>query len=433
MERILYFWGMIDIREFYSAYFNAGNACIDSRKIKKGNVFFAFSGEQFNAATLAEMAVEQGASAVIVEDKQYANAQKNIFFTPSTLEFLQELALYHREQLKIPIIALTGSNGKTTTKELIHAGLSQKYKTQYTFGNLNNHIGVPLTLLSITNEHEMAVVEMGANHQKEIEFLCSLAKPNIGYVTNFGKAHLEGVGGFEGVIKGNSELYDYLIQHNQTILVNETDEIQVGKTESYPNKITFGKESSDYYFDKFTEQNLAGLIYQGQKIKSHLTGEYNFTNLCAAASLGLHFGVDVHQIKAAIESYTPTNMRSQVIDRNGKTLVLDTYNANPSSMALSLKNFNEFEGTKTIIIGDMLELGEESHKEHQNILSLAKSLSFNEIITVGKHFKEINSSGKSFTTSEELAEFLKNYTITSQNILLKGSRGIALEKIIESL
>lgn len=424
---------MIDIREFYFAYFNAGNVCIDSRKIKKGNVFFAFSGEQFNAATLAEMAVEQGASAVIVEDKQYADAQKNIFFTPSTLEFLQELALYHREQLKIPIIALTGSNGKTTTKELIHAVLSQKFKTQYTFGNLNNHIGVPLTLLSITNEHEMAVVEMGANHQKEIEFLCSLAKPNIGYVTNFGKAHLEGFGGFEGVIKGKSELYDYLIQHNQTILVNETDEIQVRKTESYPNKITFGKESSDYHFDKFTEQNLAGLIYQGQKIKSHLTGEYNFTNLCAASSLGLHFGVEVHQIKAAIENYTPTNMRSQVIDRNGKTLVLDTYNANPSSMALSLKNFNEFEGTKTIIIGDMLELGEESHKEHQNILSLAKSLSFNEIITVGKHFKEINSSEKSFTTSEELAEFLKNYTITSQNILLKGSRGIALEKIIEYL
>ena len=221
---------MIDIREFYSAYFNAGNVCIDSRKIKKGDVFFAFSGEQFNAATLAEMAVEQGASAVIVEDKQYADAQKNIFFTPSTLEFLQQLALYHREQLKIPIIALTGSNGKTTTKELIHAVLSRKYKTQYTFGNLNNHIGVPLTLLSITNEHEMAVVEMGANHQKEIEFLCSLAKPNIGYVTNFGKAHLEGFGGFEGVIKGKSELYDYLIQHNQTILVNETDEIQVRKT-----------------------------------------------------------------------------------------------------------------------------------------------------------------------------------------------------------
>ena len=433
MERILYFWGMIDIREFYSAYFNAGNVCIDSRKIKKGDVFFAFSGERFNAATLAEMAVEQGASAVVVEDKWYADVQKKIFFIPSTLEFLQELALYHREQLKIPIIALTGSNGKTTTKELIHAVLSQKYKTQYTFGNLNNHIGVPLTLLSITDEHEMAVVEMGANHQKEIEFLCSLAKPNIGYVTNFGKAHLEGFGGFEGVIKGKSELYDYLIQHNQTILVNETDEIQVRKTESYPNKITFGKESSDYQFDKFTEQNLAGFIYQGQKIKSHLTGEYNFTNLCAAASLGLHFGVEIHQIKAAIENYKPTNMRSQVINRNGKTLVLDTYNANPSSMALSLKNFNEFEGTKTIIIGDMLELGEESHKEHQNILSLAKSLSFNEIITVGKHFKEINSSGKSFTTSEELAEFLKNYTITSQNILLKGSRGIALEKIIEYL
>lgn len=423
----------MNIELFYSSFFKEGNISIDSRKINKGDIFFAFSGEQFNAATMAEKAIENGAVAIIVEDEKYANPQKNIFYTPSTLDFLQNLALYHREQLKIPIIALTGSNGKTTTKELISSVLSQKFKTQYTFGNLNNHIGVPLTLLSISNKHEIAVVEMGANHQKEIELLCSLAKPTLGYITNFGKAHLEGFGGFEGVIKGKSELYDYLKQNQQFILVNETDEIQIEKTKDYSNKISFGKETSNYYFEKFTENNRVGLKFQEQKIQSNLTGEYNFTNLCAAASLGFHFGISFEQIKKAIEDYKPTNMRSQILEKEGKTLVLDTYNANPSSMALSLKNFNTFEGSKTIIIGDMLELGEEGKTEHQKILDLAKSLNFEEIITVGNIFKEINLSDLSFSHHTDLIEYLKNNKINSKNILLKGSRGIALEKILEFL
>ena len=423
----------MDVRDFYFSYFQAGKISIDSRKIEKGTIFFAFSGENFDAATKGEDTIRNGAAAVIVEKKEYENIDKKIFYVPSTLDFLQELALFHRRQLQIPIIGLTGSNGKTTTKELISSVLARKYKTQYTFGNLNNHIGVPLTLLSITKEHEIAVIEMGANHQKEIELLCSLAEPNIGYITNFGKAHLEGFGGFEGVIKGKSELYEYLKQNNQTILVNEADEIQREKTKNYSKKITFGADDSQFYFEKFVENNLVGVIYDGQKIQSNLTGDYNFTNICAAVSLGLHFDIDFEEIKSAIENYKPTNMRSQVVEKNGKTLVLDTYNANPSSMALSLNNFSQFTGSKTVIVGDMLELGEESVMEHQKIWELAQSLNLDEIITVGSIFKQINPSEKSFKNTDELIEYLKQNPIKNKNILLKGSRGIALEKVIEFL
>lgn len=416
---------------FYPLFLQCEKVTIDSRKIEKNDIFFAFSGETFNAATLAEDAIRKGAIAVIVEQKQFENVEKNIFYVSSTLDFLQELATYHRDKLNIPIIALTGSNGKTTTKEIIHAVLSQKYKVQYTYGNLNNHIGVPLTLLSIRDDHEMAVVEMGANHQKEIEMLCDIAKPNFGYITNFGKAHLEGFGGVEGVIKGKSELYDYLKNHGQTILVNENDPIQVEKTVNYSPKITFGSASSNYQFEEFSEANLVGLIFNGQQALSNLTGNYNFTNLCAAASLGFHFNLNFNEIKSAIENYMPTNMRSQVLKKDGKTFVLDTYNANPSSMAESLKNFSTFKGTKTIVIGDMLELGEESEKEHNSILELAKSLNFDEVITVGQHFRTSNKEEKAFINAKELSEYLKTHQLKSENILLKGSRGIALEQILE--
>lgn len=416
---------------FYPLFLQCEKVTIDSRKIEKNDIFFAFSGETFNAATLAEDAIIKGALAVIVEQKQFENVEKNIFYVSSTLDFLQELATYHRDKLNIPIIALTGSNGKTTTKEIIHAVLSQKYKVQYTYGNLNNHIGVPLTLLSIRDDHEMAVVEMGANHQKEIEMLCDIAKPNFGYITNFGKAHLEGFGGVEGVIKGKSELYDYLKDHGQTILVNENDPIQVEKTVNYSPKIAFGSASSNYQFEEFSEGNLVGLIFNGQQALSNLTGNYNFTNLCAAASLGFYFNLNFNEIKSAIENYMPTNMRSQVLKKDGKTFVLDTYNANPSSMAESLKNFSTFKGTKTIVIGDMLELGEESEKEHNSILELAKSLNFDEVITVGQHFRTSNKEEKAFINGKELSEYLKTHQLKSENILLKGSRGIALEQILE--
>ncbi|WOC51248.1 UDP-N-acetylmuramoyl-tripeptide--D-alanyl-D-alanine ligase [Bergeyella porcorum] len=421
----------MNVQEFYSLYQQCGKVTIDSRKIEPKDIFFAFSGENFNAATLAEQAIEKGALAAIVEQKEYENLDKNIFYTPSTLTFLQELSQFHRQQLKIPIIGLTGSNGKTTTKELISAVLSQKYKVQFTFGNLNNHIGVPLTLLSIKLEHDIAVVEMGANHQKEIQELCELAQPNIGYITNFGKAHLEGFGGFEGVIKGKSELYDYLKQNHQTILLNLNDDLQKERVGNYAPVISFGTPDADYYFEQLAEDNFVGLGFKGEVAQSHLTGNYNFTNLCAAASLGFHFGLSFQQIKHAIEGYTPTNMRSQVMVKDGKTLVLDTYNANPSSMAASLQNFKSFEGSKTVIMGDMLELGEESLAEHRAILALAQSLNFETIITVGKEFAEVTNNN--FKTTTELIDYLQKHSIDTQNILLKGSRGIALEKIIEYL
>lgn len=421
----------MNTEQFYPIFLSAKKVTIDSRKIEKNDIFFAFSGDNFDAATLAQNAIDLGALAVIVENKEFENSEKNIFYVSSTLEFLQELSIHHRNQLNIPIIGLTGSNGKTTTKELIHAVLSEKYNVQYTFGNLNNHIGVPLTILSIKPEHEMAVIEMGANHQKEIELLCTIARPNYGYITNFGKAHLEGFGGFEGVIKGKSELYDYLKNADQTVLINENDPIQVEKTQDYTPKITFGKADSDYYFKAFSENNFVGLQYQDQKALSKLTGEYNFTNLCAAASLGLYFGIDFNKIQSAIESYTPTNMRSQVVKKDDITLVLDTYNANPSSMSASLHNFVTFEGSKTIVIGDMLELGDESEKEHQNILKLAQELGFNEIITVGKQFKNVNKNSAAFESTDELIQYLKGNKIQSENILLKASRGISLEKAID--
>ncbi|MDC8101259.1 UDP-N-acetylmuramoyl-tripeptide--D-alanyl-D-alanine ligase [Chryseobacterium rhizosphaerae] len=421
----------MNIEQFYPLVLQAGKVTIDSRKIAENDIFFAFSGENFNAATLAEKAIDDGALAVIVELPEFENRDKNIFYVPSTLEFLQQLAIYHRNKLSIPFIGLTGSNGKTTTKELIHAVLSEKFNVQYTYGNLNNHIGVPLTILSIKPEHEIAVIEMGANHQKEIELLCTIAQPDFGYITNFGKAHLEGFGGFEGVIKGKSELYDYLTSNQRTIIVNENDPIQIEKTQNYPSTITFGNEGSDYNFESFSEEHFVGLSYQNVKALSKLTGDYNFTNLCVAACFGLHFGIGFEKIKHAIEQYTPTNMRSQVVKKENKTLVLDTYNANPSSMTVSLNNFISFEGRKTIIIGDMLELGAESEKEHQNILKLAQDLNFDEIITVGKHFKAVNSSHLAFEDTSSLIEYLKQTPIQSENILLKGSRGIALEKVID--
>lgn len=421
----------MNIEQFYPLFLKSGKVTIDSRKIEKNDIFFAFSGENFNAATLAEKAIADGALAVIVEQKEFENEEKNIFYVSSTLDFLQNLAIHHRDLLKIPVIGLTGSNGKTTTKELIHAVLSEKYNVQYTYGNLNNHIGVPLTILSIRPEHEIAVIEMGANHQKEIELLCSISRPDYGYITNFGKAHLEGFGGFEGVIKGKSELYDYLKSAHKTILVNENDEIQIAKTENYEPVITFGKPDSDYYFETFSEDHFVGMAYQDTQVLSKLTGNYNFTNLCAAAALGLHFGIDANQIKQALESYTPTNMRSQVVKKEGRTLVLDTYNANPSSMTASLNNFITFEGTKTIIIGDMLELGAESEIEHRNILKLAQDLGFDMIITVGKNFKSINPPAMAFESTAELTEYLKQNTIQSENILLKASRGISLEKAVD--
>lgn len=423
----------MNIESFYPIFLESKNVVIDSRKVEKGCLFFAFSGENYNAAEKAMDAINQGALAVIVEDEHFADENSRIYFVNSTLDFLQELAVYHRERLKIPFIGLTGSNGKTTTKELISTVLAKKFKVQYTSGNLNNHIGVPLTLLSVREEHQIAVIEMGANHQHEIAFLSQMARPDIGYITNFGKAHLEGFGGYEGVIKGKSELYDYLKTHQKQILVNQNDEIQTQKTDGYDLKITFGTPASDYDYQSIAKDHFVGLAYNGTEIFSNLTGNYNFDNISAAVSLGLYFGIDILEIKEAIEDYVPSNMRSQIQKKGNKTLVLDTYNANPSSMKASLENFKTFEGSKAVIIGDMLELGEESRKEHQDILKIAESSGFDQIITVGPHFRSVNPSGQAFETTVELMDYLQTAELPFDNILLKASRGIALERIIEFL
>ncbi len=418
---------------FYPYLQQCNKVSIDSRTINAGDIFFAFSGENFDAAQKAGEVIANGALAVIVEREEYEDSSKNIFYVPSTLQFMQDLASLHRENLKIPVIGLTGSNGKTTTKELIAAVLSHKFSVLYTYGNLNNHIGVPLTLMSVKKEHEIAVIEMGANHQKEIEFLCSIARPDYGYITNFGKAHLDGFGGFEGVIAGKSELYTYLKESKKTIIVNQEDPLQVEKTKGYQSLISFGKADADYNFARIGKGNFVGLRIGDTEIISQLTGAFNFSNLSAAAALGLHFGMNAQEIKEAIESYQPTNMRSQIMEKGGKTLVLDTYNANPSSMAASLQNFNSFEGTKTIIIGDMRELGAESLAEHTAILNLASTMGFEQIITVGDQFDATAMSPLSFPTTVQLTAYLQENPVTSKNILLKASRGIGLEKVLEYL
>ncbi|MHA6727748.1 UDP-N-acetylmuramoyl-tripeptide--D-alanyl-D-alanine ligase [Chryseobacterium sp. A301] len=421
----------MNVQEFYSLFKQCEKVTIDSRTVEKGDLFFAFSGENYDAGKEAANAIKKGALGVIVERKQYEDAENQVFYANSTLQFLQDLALYHREQLSIPIIGLTGSNGKTTSKELLSSVLQMKFNVQYTKGNLNNHIGVPLTLLSIRDEHEIAVVEMGANHKREIEFLCTLAKPTIGYITNFGKAHLEGFGGFEGVIEGKSELYTYIKENGGLLVINTDDSIQVEKSNGSTSLLRFGSQEKEYQFEKVVQDHFIGLKYKQMQFLSKLTGDYNFSNLSAAVTLGLYFGIKFEQISTAIESYEPSNMRSQVVKKEDRTLVLDTYNANPSSMKVALENFKSFEGSKAIIIGDMLELGRESEKEHKEILEFVKSLSFQQVLTVGREFSKVNPNG--FLSTSELATWLESNPIKADAILLKGSRGVALEKLIPLL
>ncbi|MGL5234668.1 MAG: UDP-N-acetylmuramoyl-tripeptide--D-alanyl-D-alanine ligase, partial [Empedobacter falsenii] len=347
------------------------------------------------------------------------------------LEALQDLAKTYRNYLKIPFIGLTGSNGKTTTKELISAVLKEKFKTHYTFGNLNNHIGVPLTILSIPENTEIAVIEMGANHQKEIELLASISQPDYGYITNFGKAHLEGFGGIEGVIKGKSELYDFLRANNRTAFVNFNDPIQVEKTKDI-NRITFSDQhNADVQIELIeNETEYLAVKYQDLKIQSHLTGNYNFSNISCAIAIGQHFGINAKTIQQGIENYFPSNNRSQIINKENYKIVMDAYNANPSSMEASLNNFAKFEGSKTIIIGDMFELGEESKSEHQRILDLAESLDFDQIFILGHNFGETitnNPKVQKFENRVAFEECLKENPIKTQNILIKGSHGMRLD------
>ncbi|KKN42628.1 hypothetical protein LCGC14_0711470, partial [marine sediment metagenome] len=350
------------------------------------------------------------------------------------LKTLQKLATFHRNTCSAKVIALTGSNGKTTTKELINAVLSTKYDTVATVGNLNNHIGVPLTLLSIKTDTEIAIVEMGANHQKEIEALCEIALPDFGYITNFGKAHLEGFGGEEGVIKGKSELYTFLKENNSCIFMNADDPIQFNKLGSYIKKFGFSIDKKEFYnICLVSADPFVKIKVEGQTITSKLIGNYNFTNCAAAIAMGKYFSIPLQDIKQGIEKYTPKNNRSQLVEQKGNSIILDAYNANPTSMGAALDNFHGMDAEhKIAFLGDMFELGETADNEHQAIADLAASMHFQDVYLIGKHFYRSDTPLKQLETFEALSEYLALHPIKEKaTILIKASRGMALERILD--
>ncbi|ASV31043.1 UDP-N-acetylmuramoyl-tripeptide--D-alanyl-D-alanine ligase [Maribacter cobaltidurans] len=419
------------INELHQVFLKCSGVCTDTRKIKSGDLFFALKGDNFNGNEYAEEALAKGAAYAVIDEEKYSGNQK--ILVEDVLKTLQELANYHRRNSSAKIIGLTGSNGKTTTKELINSVLSQKYRTVATSGNLNNHIGVPLTLLSIEENTEIAIVEMGANHQKEIAFLCSIAEPDFGYITNFGKAHLEGFGGVEGVIKGKSELYDFLMVHDKVIFMNADDPIQKEKLGDYIKKYGFSTMDQRFYPIHLISANpFVSIKAEGITILSNLIGEYNFTNCCAAIIMGKYFNVELKNIKAGIEGYVPANNRSQIIDRNEHMIILDAYNANPTSMSAALQNFAKMSGrNKILFLGDMFELGESAHEEHQKIADLIKQLGFDNVFLVGKNFFKVKSEFPKLGTFDQLKQNLESLELPKSTILIKGSRGMALERILE--
>lgn len=425
------------IQDIHSLFIKSNKVSIDTRKIEPNSFFVAIKGERFDANTFANEALEKGASYVIIDNADYFIDDRTILVKDS-LETLQELAKFHRQFLQLPIIALTGSNGKTTTKELINVVLSKKYITKATIGNLNNHIGVPLTLLSFTKQTQIGIVEMGANHQKEIEFLCEIAQPDYGYITNFGKAHLEGFGGVEGVIKGKSEMYSYLKANEKSVFVNLDDKIQNEKTEHF-HRITFSQKDKNVnvFIDDVTANPFVKIKTLGVDINSHLIGLYNANNINAAITIGEHFEVPNDDIKAAIESYIPENNRSQLLSKDSNEIILDAYNANPSSMMVALENFIQLnKSNKCIIIGDMYELGSESLAEHKAIVDFLNANSNFESHFVGKDFfaNQLQNQNFHFYESfDDFAKYLSDVKLKNKTLLIKGSRGMALERTLELL
>ncbi len=420
----------------YTRFLECSSISIDTRKIDENAMFVAIKGANFDANTFALEALNKGAKYVIIDNHEYYIDSRTLL-VPNCLIFLQDLASYHRKILNIPVIALTGSNGKTTTKELLNAVLSKKFKTKATIGNLNNHIGVPLTLLSFTKETEIGIVEMGANHQNEIAFLCQIAKPDFGYITNFGKAHLEGFGGIDGVIKGKTELYNFISIHNKTLFVNLDDSIQVKKA---LNATIIGFSQLDIngflYFSNISASPNVQVQFNSTVVQSNLIGMYNATNICAAITIGSYFKVPDEQIKYAIESYFPSNNRSQIVFRDSNKILLDAYNANPSSMNAAIANFVQLEGVnKIMILGDMFELGSESRDEHKKIV---EQIEFCCIKTyfVGNKFFEVkkNTSLLYFFPDYESFELeMSKLKLKETLFLIKGSRGMALERVLNCL
>ncbi|MBE8725428.1 UDP-N-acetylmuramoyl-tripeptide--D-alanyl-D-alanine ligase [Flavobacterium hungaricum] len=427
----------MDIQDIHSLFLECSSLSIDTRKIEKDSIFFAIKGDNFDANTFAKEALDLGALFVIIDNENYYIDNRTIL-VQNSLETLQELAKFHRAYLGLPIVALTGSNGKTTTKELINAVLSKKFITKATIGNLNNHIGVPLTLLSFTKETEIGIVEMGANHQKEIEFLCEIAQPDFGYITNFGKAHLEGFGGVEGVIAGKSEMYHYLRAKEKMAFVNLEDPIQIEKSSGI-KAFTFGIKRDNADLDIITVQAnpFVEIDFKEFSVKSHLIGLYNANNINAAAAIGRYFEVNDLDIKEALENYIPANNRSQLMHKGSNEIILDAYNANPSSMAVAITNFVQLDKeNKIMILGDMFELGAESAQEHKAIVDSVLKESNVRSYFVGKAFYENKISSSEilfFETFDFFKDFLQTAKFENNTILIKGSRGMALERALDFL
>lgn len=411
----------------------------DSRKIEKDSLFFALKGENFNGNKFAADSLKKGAAYAIVDEKEFISSERTIL-VKNVLETLSELANLHRNKLNIPILAITGTNGKTTTKELVATILEQKFKVSYTEGNLNNHIGVPLTLLSMTNDTQFGVVEMGANHPGEIAELCKIAEPNFGLITNIGKAHLEGFGSFEGVIKTKSELYHFIKDSDGVFFFNQDNPILKEIASDYKSAITFGNGDADFVGELLNSPPFVNIKSNFKKgvlyLNTNLIGNYNFENILAAACIGNYFGVDPIKIQKALKEYFPNNNRSQLIKKNKLRIIMDAYNANPTSMQASIKSFlTTYKSSSYLILGDMLELGEFSKKEHNSILELLKELNPTEIYLVGSEFSEVavKYNFKTFANVILLNKHIENNPIKNGNILIKGSRGIQLEKVLDYL
>ena len=410
--------------DLYTIFQKHPSICTDTRKIEKGSLFFALKGENFNGNKFAAQAIDDGCIFAIIDEKEYANSS-NTILVDNVLVTLQELATFHRKQLNIPIIGITGTNGKTTSKELINAVLSSEKNCYSTKGNLNNHIGVPLSILEIKNTHQIAVIEMGANHKSEIDFLCNISKPTHGVITNIGSAHLEGFKNLQGVIDTKKELYNFLKETNGHLFVNNDDDLLLSLSEGI-ERTTYGK-NGDCKGKVTGTTPFISVSDETKTIHSNLLGEYQFSNIMLAICIGKHFGIDENNIKKSIEDYTPTNNRSQIINTKSNTLILDAYNANPSSMKAMLNSFSKQNyDNKLCILGDMLELGEYSKLEHKSIINLCEKLEL-ECIYVGEEFNKVCSNA--FSSRVELEEDLQKNSIKNKTILLKGSRGIGLEKL----
>lgn len=425
------------IAEIYRLYLESGKISTDTRKISKNSIFFALRGANFDGNQYAHEALNKGARYVVADDKALTSSD-NIILVNNSLETLQQLATYHRENLNLPVLAITGSNGKTTTKELIDAVLSSKYKTYATPGNYNNHIGVPLTLLAMDSHTEIGIVEMGANHPNEIDFLCKIAKPDFGIITNIGRAHIEGFGSLEGVIKTKTELYNYLCINKGLVFYNASNQVLSEKVNHFNNKATsYGDNTSRIIVSK-TESSphlsLNIIFDKNEKvtINTKLIGNYNTENILAAICIGMHFKIDFKRCCEKIEEYTPSNMRSQWIKSQKNKIILDAYNANPTSVQLALKNFSELKSNnKVAILGDMKEIGKEEEKEHTLILDYLLSQKLAKTILVGPIYIKLreNYTFDFFADVNELIDSKVLDNIIDQDILIKGSRGVGLEKI----